>query len=228
MISAQNLFNDIADSIIYIFTHIINTYSGIFQVFIYCLMLFTFVLSLIKIYQSLRTLVHCDFEKIKKQKRLYNFSFGSKTPLSVIAAASFERAKGHYLKKDKDQLVSKMSPPDTFIRDAAFQFSERYFENKFLDPISMLANLMPPLGFIGTILGMVIQFLSNSGSLKSDITIVGIATALYTTFIALIFYTFLEFLKRIFYSLAQKRIDEGLAAVSSTGSAFSIRESNET
>ena len=121
-----------------------------------------------------------------------------------------------------------MIPPDTFIRDAAFQFSERYFENKFLEPISMLANLMPPLGVIGTILGMVIQFLSNSGSLKSDITIVGIATALYTTFIALIFYTFLEFLKRIFYSLAQKRIDEGLAAVSSTGSAFSIRESNET
>jgi hypothetical protein len=28
--------------------------------------------------------------------------------------------------------------------------------------------------------------------------------------------------------LAQKRIDEGLAAVSSTGSTFSIRESNET
>ena len=228
MLSGQSFFNNTADAIIYMFTHIINSYSGILQVCIYFLMLSTFGLTLIKIYQSLRTLAHCDFDKIKRQKRLYNFSFGSRTPLSIIAAASFERAKKHYLKKDKDQVSSSMIPPDTFIRDAAFQFSERYFEKKFLEPMSMLANLMPPLGFIGTILGMVIQFLSNSGNLKSDITIVGIATALYTTFIALIFYTFLEFLKRIFFSLAQKRIDEGLAAVSSTGSTFSIRESNET
>jgi biopolymer transport protein ExbB len=228
MSSDPNFFSNIADAIIYMFTHIINTYSGFLQVCVYFLMLFTFGLTLIKIYQSLRSLAHCDFGQIKKQKSTYNFGFGSKTPLSIIAAASFERAKKHYLTKDKEQVSIKMVPPDTFIKDAAFQFSERYFEKKFLEPISMLANLMPPLGFIGTILGMVIQFLSNSGNLKSDITVVGIATALYTTFIALIFYTFLEFLKRIFFSLAQKRIDEGLAAASRIGSALSIRESNET
>ena len=37
---------------------------------------------------------------------------------------------------------------------------------------------------------------------------------LYTTLIALSCFTFLEFLKKIFYSMAQKRIDEGLAAAS--------------
>jgi biopolymer transport protein ExbB/TolQ len=92
----------------------------------------------------------------------------------------------------------------------------------------MLASLMPPLGFIGTIMGMVIHFLSNTGGLKSDITIVGIATALYTTFIGLIFYTFLEFLKRFFFTLAQKRIDEGLDAVSNIMASNSIRGGNET
>jgi hypothetical protein len=50
-------------------------------------------------------------------------------------------------------------------------------------------------------LGMVIQFLSNTGDLKSDI---------------------------IFFTLSHKRIDEGLAAVFRTETASRIRESNET
>ncbi|MEE4263798.1 MAG: MotA/TolQ/ExbB proton channel family protein [Desulfobacteraceae bacterium] len=114
------------------------------------------------------------------------------------------------------------------MRDAAFQFSERYFESKYLEPMSMLAGLMPPLGFIGTIMGMVIHFLSNTGDLKSGITIMGIATALYTTFIGLIFYTFMEFMKRYFYTLAQKRIDEGLDAVANREVANGSQNRNET
>jgi hypothetical protein len=60
---------------------------------------------------------------------------------------------------------------------------------------------------------MVVHFLANSGTLNSEITVAGIATALYTTFIALICFTFLEFLRKVFYALAHKRIDEGLAAM---------------
>ena len=33
---------------------------------------------------------------------------------------------------------------------------------------------MPPLGFIGTVIGMVVHFLSNSGSLNSNLTVAGI------------------------------------------------------
>jgi len=108
----------------------------------------------------------------------------------------------------------KTVPPDAFIRDAAYQFSERYFEEKFLEPVGMTSNLLPPQGFIGTIIGMVIHFLSNTGTLNSEVTIAGIATALYTTLIALSCYTFLEFTKRVIYSLSQKRIDEGLTVIS--------------
>ena len=152
----------------------------------------------------------------------------SKTPLSVIAAGIFVKAKKHYLEEEKKSNSNKAIPPDAFVRDAAFQFSERYFESKFLEPMSMLASLMPPMGFIGTIMGMVIHFLSTTGNLKSGITIMGIATALYTTFIGLIFYTFLEFLKRYFYTLAQKRIDEGLQAVSKIEASIGIQKRNET
>jgi biopolymer transport protein ExbB/TolQ len=77
----------------------------------------------------------------------------------------------------------------------------------------MMANLMPPMGFIGTIIGMVVHFLANSGTLNTEITVAGIATALYTTFIALICFTFLEFLRKVFYALAHRRIDEGLSAI---------------
>ncbi len=92
----------------------------------------------------------------------------------------------------------KPIPPDGFIRDAAFQYSERYFEERYLEPISLIANLMPSLGFLGTIIGMVIHFLSNTGTLNSNLTVTGIATALYTTFIGLVCYTTLEFCSRSF------------------------------
>jgi biopolymer transport protein ExbB/TolQ len=228
MVEGHNFLDDTAESIIGMLTHTINSNSGFFQISIYLLILITFGFILTKIYRSLQVLSFCNLDKIKKHKKLSTLSFNSTTPLSVIAALSFERAKIHYLKKEKSEFNSKMVPPDTFIRDAAFQFSERYFETKFLEPLSMLANLMPPLGFIGTILGMVIQFLSNTGDLKSDITIAGIATALYTTFLALILYTFVEFMKRFFFTLAHKRIDEGLGLVFRTDTASIIRESNET
>ena len=138
----------------------------------------------------------------------------------------FKKTKVHYEEeKENGNFNNKNIPPDGFIRDAAFQFSERYFEEKFLEPVSMTANLMPPQGFIGTIIGMVIHFLSNSGTLNSEVTIAGIATALYTTLIALSCFTFLEFTKKIFYSLAQKRIDEGLAAVSEMSLDLSANDS---
>ena len=228
MLDGQIFFNHLAKSIIGTLTYIINSYSGMLQISIYFLLFVTFGFALFKSYQSLRALAYCDLDKVKAYRGLKNFGESSKMPLAAVAAACFEKAKKHYSEKEGNSLTGNAIPPDAFIRDAAFQFSERYFENKFLEPMSMLANLMPPLGFIGTIMGMVIHFLSNTGSLKSSITIVGIATALYTTFIALIFYTFLEFLKRFFFTLAYKRIDEGLAAAAEAKSTVNMRESNET
>jgi biopolymer transport protein ExbB/TolQ len=227
-VSGENLFNRMAESFILTLTSTINLYSGILQLSIYLLIFITFGFALVKTYHSLQALVYCNFKKIKSHESLYDFRFNPKTPLSVIAAGVFAKAKQNYLKEEENPHSTKAIPPDAFVRDAAFQFSERYFESKFLEPMSMLASLMPPLGFIGTIMGMVIHFLSSTGGLKSGITIMGIATALYTTFIGLIFYTFLEFLKRYFYTLAQKRIDEGLEAVSNMEASIAIQGNNET
>lgn len=208
------MFNALSDSIINTLTYLINTYSGVLQVTVYFIMLCVFGFALIKSYLSFCALANFDFKTIKNRKQLHNLHASLRTPVMVIAASFFDKTKQHYLEeKSKNPASEKVIPPDAFIRDAAFQFSERYFEEKFLHPISMMANLMPPLGFIGTIIGMVVHFLSNSGTLKSDLAIAGIATALYTTFIGLVCFTFLEFLKKLFYGLLHKRIDQGLAVV---------------
>jgi len=210
----DGMFDILADSIVNTLTYLVNTYSGVLQVLIYFLMAITFCYALIKVFQAFRVLSFYSAEDIKKRTGGDDFHGSIQTPLSIIAAGFFKKSKKYYdEEQEKEDSANKVVPPDAFIRDAAFQFSDRYFEEKFLEPISMTANLLPPQGFIGTIIGMVILFLSNSGTLSSEVTIAGIATALYTTLIALSCFTCLEFLKKIFYSLAQRRIDEGLAAI---------------
>ena len=209
----NGFFDILADSIVMTVTYLINSYSGVLQVCIYLLMAVTLGFALIKAFQAFRVLSFYRSEDIENRTRSTDFHGNINTPLAVIAAGFFKKSKTHYdEEKEKGDVNDRIVPPDAFIRDAAFQFSERYFEEKFLEPVSMTANLMPPQGFIGTIIGMVIHFLSNSGTLNTEVTIAGIATALYTTLIALSCFTFLEFLKKIFYSMAHKRIDEGLAA----------------
>lgn len=211
----DGFFDLVAGSIVSTVTYIVNSFSGILQVAIYFLMAVTFFFAILKVFRAFRVLAYQPAENILKMSAVNDFHGNSKTPLSVIAAGFFKKTKKHYSdEKDNNVDSDKTIPPDAFIRDAAFQFSERYFGEKFLEPVSMTANLMPPQGFIGTIIGMVIHFLSNSGTLNSEVTIAGIATALYTTLIALSCFTFLEFVRRIFFTLSHKRIDEGLTAVS--------------
>jgi len=177
-LGGENIFNRIADSFIITLTTTINYYSGILQLCIYFMIFITFGFALLKMHHALQALVHCNFEKIKSHAGLYDMANNRKTPLAVIAAGVFAKAKRHYLKESRNPNANRAIPPDAFVRDAAFQYSERYFESKFLEPMGMLASLMPPLGFIGTIMGMVIHFLSNTGDLKSGLTIMGIAPAL--------------------------------------------------
>jgi len=209
----KNIFDRLSDSIIQTLTYVIHNCSGFLQVVVYLVMGTVFLFALRKAFQSIRALAHRDLKGGKGI--LHSGESGDiGTPLSFIAATFFYKAKKHYIDEQNNGDYSRIVPPDAFLRDAAFQYSERYFEEKFLDPMGMLANLMPPMGFIGTIIGMVVHFLSNSGSLNNELTIGGIATALYTTFIGLVCYTFLEVLRKIFYALAHRRIEEGLTAIS--------------
>jgi biopolymer transport protein ExbB/TolQ len=209
----KNVFDALNEAIIASLSHFVNAYSGLLQVANYLAMGVLFFYALTKCWQAQRYLARLDVRRLGKEAGNLEL-LDSRSSLAIAAAGFFCKTKQHYLlEKHNDPQQHKTIPPDGYIRDAAFQYSERYFQERFLEPISLIANLMPPLGFLGTIIGISVHFLSNAGTLNSNLTVTGIATALYTTFVGLICFTILEFLLKIFYSLGRKRIDEGLAAV---------------
>lgn len=101
--------------------------------------------------------------------------------------------------------------PQTFLIDALHQAAVKYFEERYLSPISLISNLLPPLGFLGTVLGiMIVANVWGTGDDNIQISIAGVSIALISTFFALLYYFLLE----LFYSFLLKRsvssIDDGL------------------
>jgi biopolymer transport protein ExbB len=216
MIMASNVFNALAEAIISALTRFITVYSGLLQIAVYLAIGTIFSYALLKAWQTFRALGSFDFAALGDGVLpfLERTDRGGSAPLAVVTASFFHRAKGHYAATEGGGSASyRATPPDAYLRDAASQYSYRYFEEKHLEPIALMANLMPPLGFIGTIIGMVVHFLANNASLNSNLSVAGIATALYTTFVGLVCYTVLELLLKIFSGMARRRIDDGLVAV---------------
>lgn len=207
------MFDNLNHAIIASLSQFVNSYAGFMQVMNYLAIGVFFFYALTKCWQAQRYLARVDVQELGKDGDDLTH-LDNKTSLAFVAASFFCKTKKHYMQDNPyDRRQHKMIPPDGYIRDAAFQYSERYFQERFLEPISLIANLMPPLGFLGTIIGISVHFLSNAGTLNSNLTVTGIATALYTTFVGLICFTVLEFFLKVFYPLGRKRIEEGLAAV---------------
>ena len=114
--------------------------------------------------------------------------------------------RDHIRSNDKGQYYY----PDPFILDAIQQVSENFFEKNFIAPISMYANLLPPLGFVGTIAGMIVVF-NTAAEPGSARNLAGLSTALLTTFFALIGFVILEFMGIFLLKRANLRIKDELA-----------------
>lgn len=204
----MGIFDYLSDSIIRSVTHLINAYSGFFQIAVYLVLAFTFGFAIVKCMKALRILARADASNFRERDLLRD-SHGPGTPIAVVSASFFLKTKRHYAERTMIHAADSV-PPDVYITDAAFQYTERFFQEKYLEPVSMTANLLPPIGFIGTIIGMTIHFINETGTINANATAAGIATALYTTLLALVGFTCIEFFKKALYMLAQKRIDEGL------------------
>ncbi|MGK2907110.1 MAG: MotA/TolQ/ExbB proton channel family protein [Desulfuromonadales bacterium] len=212
----NNIFDTLNQAIIASLSQFVNAYSGFLQVLNYLTIGVFFFYALMKCWQAYRFLAHIDLRQLGGGTEDFD-QFDNRSSLAIVAASFFCKSKKHYLQEKHNDRRQNSTPPDGYIRDAAFQYTERYFQEQFLEPISLISNLMPPLGFLGTIIGISVHFLSNSGALNSNLTVTGIATALYTTFVGLICFTILEFMLKIFYPLCRKRIEEGLSAVADRG-----------
>jgi biopolymer transport protein ExbB/TolQ len=98
----------------------------------------------------------------------------------------------------KKSLSSKEHTPD-FVFDASRQYVMNEFELNFTRPITMFASLLPPIGFIGTTVGMLILFVSMQQS-NSSLELGALAIALTSSIFALIAFAFLEGIKIRLYT----------------------------
>ncbi len=123
-----------------------------------------------------------------------------KDPLALLVAKSFAVSKKKY-GKNPSQL--------SFLADATRQMAENLFLNRYMEPLILSSNLLPPLGFIGTVFGMIMIFLAKVEP-GSELNTIGLGAALFTTLLALILFVILETLKLVLSRLIKQRIEYGL------------------
>ena len=96
--------------------------------------------------------------------------------------------------------------PREFIVDATRQYVVNEYDSHFAARISMYANLLPPIGFIGTTGGLLILFISMHTS-DSSLELGALAIALTSSIFALIGFSTLEGLKLRLYTRLLHSID---------------------
>ncbi len=107
----------------------------------------------------------------------------------------------------EDEIESGAAQP--FMRDAAKQLVVDDYESSFAQPISMYANILPPIGFIGTTCGLAVLLMSMH--LSHEMLQMGaLALALSSTIFALVGYAILESLKIHLYGRLARSIDAGM------------------
>jgi flagellar motor component MotA len=122
-------------------------------------------------------------------------------PLMVLTAKTYFSAMVEH---------DSSSYPESFIADATKQLVENMFHTKYINKITMITNLLPPMGFIGTIFGMIMIFLAQNDP-NSDLNTTGLGAALFTTLIALSCFVILEIIKKNLINLSGSRIEMALA-----------------
>lgn len=99
--------------------------------------------------------------------------------------------------------------PREFLVDASRQYALHQYECHFTRLISMYANILPPIGFIGTTGGLVILFVSMRVS-SDSLELGALAVALLSTVFALVGFAALEGFKIRLYARLLGAIDTAL------------------
>ncbi len=107
------------------------------------------------------------------------------------------------------------SYPTEFVVDASKQYAMNEYDAQYARPISMYANLLPPIGFIGTTTGLLILFLSMHASNKS-LELSALALALTSSIFALVAFAILEGMKIRLYARLLASLQRALFAASKT------------
>ena len=120
-----------------------------------------------------------------------------KDPLGLVMLRVFARAR----RSGDAGLTSD------FALDASKQYAVNEYETSYARTISMYANLLPPIGFIGTTTGMLVLFVSMHLS-ESSLELGALAIALLSSIFALIGFASLEALKIRLHNRLLAALDE--------------------
>lgn len=100
--------------------------------------------------------------------------------------------------------------PHEFVVDASRQYATNEFDEHYARRISMYSNILPPIGFIGTTVGLLILFFSMHLS-NSSLELGALALALVSTILALMGFAVLEGLKIGLYGRMLRCLDQAVA-----------------
>ena len=107
----------------------------------------------------------------------------------------------------ESQLEGDGQYSSTFIRDASRQYVTNEYESRYADPIGMYANILPPIGFVGTTIGLMVLFVSMHVA-NDSLHLSALALALSSSIFALVGYATLEALRIHLYGRLQRCLDE--------------------
>lgn len=93
-----------------------------------------------------------------------------------------------------------------FVRDASRQYVVNEYEARYANPIAMYANILPPIGFVGTTIGLVLLFLSMQVA-NDSLHLSALALALSSSIFALVGYATLEGLRIHLYVRLMRCLD---------------------
>ncbi len=118
-------------------------------------------------------------------------------PLAVLMARVYQRA----LRESREH-----GQPVDFVLDASRQYATGEYEAHYASMISMYANLLPPIGFIGTTVGMLVLFVSMNLQ-DAGLELGALAVALLSSIFALMGFATLESFKILMHSRLLRALD---------------------
>jgi hypothetical protein len=109
-----------------------------------------------------------------------------------------------------DSMRQRGDQPREFILDATKQYVVNEYDAHFTRPISMYANLLPPIGLAGTTAGMLALFVSLHRA-NASLELGALAIALLSSMCSLMGYSTLEAIKLRLYGRLLDVVDDVLA-----------------
>lgn len=109
-----------------------------------------------------------------------------------------------------DSLRARGEQPREFIVDATRQYVVNEYDTHYSRPISMYANLLPPIGLAGTTAGMLALFVSLHRA-NSSLELGALAIALLSSMFSLMGYSTLEAIKLRLYGRLLDCVDDALS-----------------